>query len=194
MSSTPSTRRFPAESNLTSSDLTPEPVPADYTRIRVALVGCGKTKRTHRAPARDLYTGSLFRAARRYAEAAVAARHIEAWFILSARHGLVHPDMVLDPYEATMGGKTVDQLDVWTRRTEGALRLDWGYGAFSQAGGCVHVVFLAGETYVAPLVGHWWGPHPMTWTYSVPLTGLGMGERIGWFTRQAEAAEGSRAA
>jgi len=57
------------------------------------LVGCGARKLAHAAPAKDLYTGPLFRAARAYAEA-----HADAWYVLSAKYGLVHPDRVIEPY------------------------------------------------------------------------------------------------
>ncbi len=61
---------------------------------RLILVGCGARKLPHAAPAKDLYTGSLFRAARAYAET-----HADAWYILSAKYGLVHPDHVIEPYD-----------------------------------------------------------------------------------------------
>jgi hypothetical protein len=52
----------------------------------VVLVGCVKTKLAHAAPARDLYTSTLFRGRRRYAE-----QTQRPWFILSARWGLLAP-------------------------------------------------------------------------------------------------------
>ena len=54
--------------------------------MRVALVSCVKSRRPEPAPARDLHTSPLFRAMRRYAES-----HADAWYILSAKHGLVEP-------------------------------------------------------------------------------------------------------
>jgi hypothetical protein len=167
---------------LTNYPITPGPVPAGTAGLRVALVGCGRDKTAHAARARDLYTGHLFRSAHRYVEAAQAAGVLDAWFVLSARYGLVHPDRVVGPYEATMDGKTRDQLDAWVRRVDGQLRGDWGYGAWSQDGGAVHVVFLAGAAYVDPLMAWWWGRStPLGWTHEAPLAGLGMGERRGWF-------------
>jgi hypothetical protein len=51
---------------------------------RVALVSCVKAKRTSAAPASDLYTSQLFRALRGY-----AIGHADAWYVLSAEHGLL---------------------------------------------------------------------------------------------------------
>jgi hypothetical protein len=64
------------------------------------IVGCGAAKLGHRAAARDLYTGSLFRAARRHAEASGLP-----WRILSAKYGLIHPDQEIDPYDRKMASR-----------------------------------------------------------------------------------------
>lgn len=65
--------------------------------MRVGLVGCVKRKRRRPAPARELYTSTLFLGRRAFVEAMC-----DQWFILSARHGLVNPDEVLEPYDETL--------------------------------------------------------------------------------------------
>ena len=50
------------------------------------------------APALDPYVSQLFRKASAYAEA-ISGR----WYALSARHGLVHPDTVIEPYAVRLG-------------------------------------------------------------------------------------------
>lgn len=67
------------------------------TGERIGLVGCVKKKRSHAAPAADLYTSPLFLGRRRWIEATC-----DRWFILSALHGLVDPGTVLDPYDAAL--------------------------------------------------------------------------------------------
>jgi hypothetical protein len=69
---------------------------ADLTP-RVVIVGCGASKLACAAPARDLYTGPLFKAAR----ADVEARGLP-WAIASAKHGFVLPETVLEPYDMTI--------------------------------------------------------------------------------------------
>jgi len=60
------------------------------------LIQCTKTKKDEPVPARELYEPSrYFRAMRDYAKATG-----DLWFILSAEHGLIDPDTVLEPYDA----------------------------------------------------------------------------------------------
>ena len=61
---------------------------------RIALVGCGAKKADRPMPARQLYTGPLFTAARGDVE-----RRGLRWWIVSAKHGLVEPDRILEPYD-----------------------------------------------------------------------------------------------
>jgi hypothetical protein len=65
--------------------------PVDLTGA-VILVSCVKRKRMSVAPARDLYTSTLFQGGRRYAESKGTP-----WYILSALHGLVEPETVVAP-------------------------------------------------------------------------------------------------
>lgn len=60
--------------------------------ITVGLVGCASQKLKRPAPARELYVSPLFKKASAYAEATC-----DRWYVLSAKHGLVHPDAVLEP-------------------------------------------------------------------------------------------------
>jgi hypothetical protein len=79
--------RPPAASDIASS-------PSGQRTPGVILVSCSARKGDRPAPAKDLYTSSLFRKQRAYAEASGAP-----WFILSAEHGLVAPDEWLAPYD-----------------------------------------------------------------------------------------------
>ncbi len=72
----------------TSSTTRPASRPAarSASSADVVLVGCVKSKRSHGAPAEDLYTSDYFAKMRAYAE------HTgRPWFILSAEHGLKRP-------------------------------------------------------------------------------------------------------
>jgi hypothetical protein len=69
----------------------------------LVVVPCGKAKvwdrepRRGATPARDAYTGGLFRAHRAYAE-----RIGERWVVLSAKYGLIDPDWLIPgPYDVT---------------------------------------------------------------------------------------------
>ena len=67
------------------------------TARRIGLVGCVKKKTVVPRTAKDLYLSALFLGRRSYVE-----RSCGEWWILSAKHGLVHPDEVLAPYDVTL--------------------------------------------------------------------------------------------
>lgn len=167
---------------LTNYSIVPGPVPVDAPPIRVALVGCGKSKVSWPARARDLYVGNLFVATRGHVEAA----GYDVWYILSARYGLVHPDQIVEPYEATMDGKTVAQLTAWVSKVDVAFRcINPGYGKWTLRGGRLVVDIYAGKDYADPLVACWQG---FSWEINRPFAGLQMGERLGWLKDRRDAA------
>ena len=73
------------------------------TQRRIGLVGCVKKKVGVPRVAKDLYVSTLFVGRRSYVE-----RSSDEWWVLSAKHGLVHPDEVLAPYNVTL--KDADRL------------------------------------------------------------------------------------
>ena len=74
-----------------------------FTQRRIGLVGCVKKKVGVPRVAKDLYVSTLFVGRRSYVE-----RSSDEWWVLSAKHGLVHPDEVLAPYNVTL--KDADRL------------------------------------------------------------------------------------
>jgi hypothetical protein len=138
----------------------------------VAVVGCGKSKLSKPAPARELYTGSLFRAARRVAETC------DRWLIASARYGIVTPELVLAPYEYRLGPKD---------------RQQWGHAAANAIvcelleSGPYELVLLAGEDYTAPIAQGM--RHEDGWRCNCvdvtrPLAGMGLGARMSWLSQR----------
>jgi hypothetical protein len=65
----------------------------------LAIIPCGARKREGRHAARDLYVGPYFRAALRWAETSGADRVL----VLSAKHGLLGLDELVDAYDLTFG-------------------------------------------------------------------------------------------
>lgn len=137
-------------------------------RADIVLVGCAKSKLSHAAPAKDLYTSPLFRTERAYAEATGGR-----WFILSAQHGLVTPDEVLEPYDLRLA------------TTQASYRQDWGARVVKQlqdacgplAGKTVEV--HAGSAYVQPIRG---GLVQAGARVVEPLAGLTLGGRLAWYS------------
>ena len=78
--------------------------------MRIGLVGCVKTKRSSPSPACDLYVSTLFTGRRRYVE-----QSCDAWFVLSARHGLVGSDERLEPYDDTLNDQSAEAKRRWAQ-------------------------------------------------------------------------------
>jgi hypothetical protein len=129
-------------------------------RRRIGLVSCTKAKLSRPAPARDLYSASdLFRKAAAYCDA-----YLDGWFVLSAKHGLVEPNRVLEPYDVTL--KTMSNSQ----------RKDWGVRVAQQLRqlGDVALEVHAGADYVQPLL-------EAGLVVDNPLRGLSIGPRKHWY-------------
>ena len=77
---------------------------------RIGLVGCVKQKAEAPAPAKELYQSTLFLGRRRFVE-----RTCDEWWILSAEHGLVHPDDLLAPYDLALKSLGQPARRRWSR-------------------------------------------------------------------------------
>lgn len=120
----------------------PEKRPADRHRgpavaaNGIYLVSCTKGKLAGPAPARDLYSkSSWFRKARAYVE-----KTGQPWFVLSAKHGLVHPNEVIEWYELALSKDfSTEQRQHWARRVLSQLS--------PHLNGVDCITFLAGQQY-----------------------------------------------
>lgn len=144
----------------------PEPS-ATQPQSDIILVSCVKSKRSRPAAAKDLYTSSLFKKERAYAE-----RSGKPWFILSAEHGLVAPDEWLAPYERYLADTTAEFRQAWGAWV--AARLELLAGPICGAVIEVH----ASATYLKAAQPHLerLGAHVLD-----PLRGLTMGQRLAWY-------------
>jgi hypothetical protein len=77
----------------------------------IVLVSCVSKKLKEPALARDVYISPWFKKARAYAE-----HHGDAWYILSARYGLVDPDSFQPPYETTLNRMPANQRKAWAEK------------------------------------------------------------------------------
>lgn len=143
----------------------------------VALVGCGAQKRPTRSPARELYTGPLFRGC--LAEGLARAGE-QNTVILSAQlrpdvGGMLLLDTPVEPYDVYLPRLSKTERETWGRAS--ALALAVRFGERVEA----HV--LAGAPYVNALRPHL----PSTWILADPMKGLTQGGRLAWLKRQREA-------
>lgn len=136
--------------------------------MRVGLVSCSAGKLAVPAPACVLYNSQLFKAASWY-----ASKHYDAWYILSAKHGLVKPNTVLEPYNVTLNNMSVVERHTWTMDLIVQMRLEFADD---------DVLYVhAGELYCDWTGAYWATSCP--WDINVPLRGMGIGQRLGWYKR-----------
>lgn len=133
---------------------------------RVYLVSCVAQKRPFAAEAQDLYTSPWFRKARQY-----VVRSGCPWFILSAEHGLVSPEQVLEPYDKTLNTMKVAERRAWARRVQVQMAIELP--------DAIEVVILAGAKYRGYLES--WLRSRYS-TVSVPMRGLRIGEQLRWLS------------
>jgi hypothetical protein len=129
---------------------------------KICLVSCVSSKAESKRIARDLYTSPLFRYAR-----SVAERDYDRWFILSAKHGLLSPQIEVAPYDETLITQNADQRKRWSERVLKQLR--------QELKPTDSVTFLAGDTYrefLMPVLAR------KGIQCSAPLAGLGLGQQI----------------
>ena len=130
----------------------------------IALVACVSQKNSQPMQAKDLYCSDWFLKASAY-----AARHAEAWYILSAKYGLLAPNTVIPSYNETL--KTMPKH----------LRLQWAQKVLADLkpllSSSERVIFLAGTTYREHLVGPL---QRMGCIVEIPMEGLKIGEQLSW--------------
>lgn len=130
----------------------------------LGLVACSAGKLPAEAPAADLYTGQLFRKARAYVQ-----RECDSWLILSALHGVLTPDQLVEPYSMYLPAQSAIYRAAWRRRVAEQL------AELTTPG--TRVVCLASAPYRT-----WIDDLPHL-DVEAPLTGLGIGQQLGWLTR-----------
>jgi len=138
---------------------------------RVALIGCGAQKAARTCAAREMYRSPLFQGALRW-----SLLHCDAVYILSAKHGLLGLDEVIEPYDETLPRDLAD-------------RLAWGRKVGAQIVGAVgeieaRLVVLAGEKYADAVS---FDDPEWEYEWEEPLRGLEIGERLAWFKAQRTA-------
>ncbi|MCI0713441.1 MAG: hypothetical protein L0154_25010 [Chloroflexi bacterium] len=134
---------------------------------KIGLVSCAKRKLSYPAPASDLYSSVPFKKARRYVE-----KHCDRWFILSAKHGLLHPDDVIEPYDVTLNTMPAANRRQWAQRVLPEIYTTTNAGDV--------LVFLAGEKYREYLIPE---IEKRGYRIEVPMQGLRSGKQLQWLDK-----------
>jgi hypothetical protein len=78
----------------------------------IALIGCVKEKHIIAKAVRELYLSQLFVKTVRYVE----KNNFSDWYVLSALHGLLAKDEVIEPYNLTLNTFSVSELQNWSKK------------------------------------------------------------------------------
>jgi hypothetical protein len=132
------------------------------------LIACCSKKAASAAPARALYQSDLFKKCSAY-----ASQQEAPWFILSALHGLVDPNQILDPYDVSLNKIKADDRRAWSAYVTNQLRFTIARGD--------RVVFLAGRKYREGLIP-WL--LDMDCEISIPMEGMQIGEQLSFLKSQ----------
>lgn len=143
------------------------------SRQRIGLVGCVKAKQSSPAPAALLYVSPLFRGRRDAVET-----NCDRWYILSAAHGLVAPEELLEPYDVTLTTMGSRQRRAWAHEVLGQLKAMLG----SLEGHAFEI--HAGAAYTDHgLIG---GLEEAGASVEQPLRGLSLGQQLAYYAMSAE--------
>ncbi len=127
----------------------------------IVMISCTKSKMDYACTAKELYSKSnLFRHSYRYAGTVA-----DKIYILSARHGLVDVNAVIEPYDETLLDKNAKEKEEWVAKVIESLAevTDLENDQY---------VILAGKVYYQKLL-------PRLKHYRLPLEGISLFDRPG---------------
>jgi hypothetical protein len=130
------------------------------------LVSCVGKKTSTPQKAKDLYQSSWFIKARKWAE-----NNGDRWFILSALHGLIDPEKIIEPYEKTLNKIPTTERAEWSANIHNTIVKTIPKG---------RIVFLAGQKYRDGLELTLSGAG---YVVESPMQGMGIGQQLSWLNK-----------
>ena len=132
---------------------------------KIILISCASKKLPIRSKAKDLYISTLFDLNLKFAY----SMKPDAVYILSAKHGLLHLETEIDPYNLPLNDMTQREVKEWALKVLSQLE------AIADLLND-HFIFLAGDKYRKYLF-------PFLRSYEVPLEGLPIGKQLQFLKR-----------
>lgn len=134
----------------------------------IVFLSCVKTKQKTRCAARDMYTSDLFRKSLAYAEKLQPTQI----YILSAKYGLLDPQDVIEPYNATLVGANQEACKKWAYMVY--KQMQEKHVNFDD-----EAVFLCGKNYRRFLMSKF--THA-----AAPLKHLGIGQQLAFYAKELQ--------
>ena len=128
--------------------------------MKIVLISCANKKAANNAAAKELYISDLFKKSWVYAQKIKPDRI----YILSAKHGLLHPDKIIAPYNVTLKNMPSVERKQWAAKVLAQMSksgLDLKNDDF---------IILAGTPYYKDIIG----PGKIE-KYQIPMEGLKIG-------------------
>ena len=118
----------------------------------IIIISCGKRKLEGKAKAKDLYIGSLYHQKLEYVKTLYPNHE---FYIISAKHGLIHQDVVISSYDRVLPS-SAEEFKEWTDLVNNQLQVFDSKEEVLFLGGTKYYVpvdeYFTGKKY-APLVG-----------------------------------------
>ena len=136
-------------------------------KIKICLISCVSQKTNYPTKCKDLYISPLFKKTWNY------VRDIEkpqGVYILSALHGLIRYDQVIEPYDKTLLDMSKEEALEWAEKVK--LQINEAFCKDGRTLEDYEFVLFAGSKYYENLLDYF--PH-----VSLPLGKLPIGKRLG---------------
>lgn len=137
---------------------------------RIFLISCVSGKREYPSPAAEMYVSPWFRKARDLVQ-----KSGQPWFILSAEHGLLAPEMSIAPYNRTLNRMPAAERRAWAEKVKAQMP-----ETLPEAD---EVVLLAGLRYREHLMA------ALTARFRkvrIPMLGLSIGRQLQWLSHATQ--------
>lgn len=145
---------------------------SESVQVDLTLIGCVKTKLEGRHQAKQLFVSPLFIGRRARAEALGAP-----WFVLSAKFGLLAPELEVDTYDVSLNNVGTAERKAWSARVLEQLNKQFG----SVSGKTIEI--HAGASYYK--FGLVQGLQSQGARVVIPLKNALLGEQLAWYNAQA---------
>lgn len=139
----------------------------------IVLVSCGKKKKNVPSRADQLYISPLFKKSRLY-----AIQVSDKWFIMSAKHGLLRPNEIIEPYDLSLSDVPKIEKNLWADNVCHQL--------LESAPNIEKVILLGGADYTEPLRNKLSSSGLRVET---PLVNLSLGKRLSWLSSKTKKVE-----